>query len=199
MFKFLIVMPLAAAAALTPATAQAGQPVTQLLNPAPPGFYSCKPVGAGTICQGTQDASYGPTATDIPCVGFDVFDSGVEHVRATRYYDGNGNLTRRVLHTTFSQAEWSNPITGKAVGYTQNNVQTDVPEVPGDLTTSREIITGEVIIRAGNGSPVLIATGRQVFTFDQAELISSAGRNAFIAAFFEGDTHAFDQVCAALS
>jgi hypothetical protein len=45
---------------------------------------------------------------------------------------------------------------------------------------------------------VLISTGRQVFNFDMSELISSAGRNGFIAAFFHGDATAFDQVCAAL-
>jgi hypothetical protein len=38
-----------------------------------------------------------------------------------------------------------------------------------------------------------------VFNFDESELISSSGKNAFIAAFFEGDTHAFDQACDALA
>jgi hypothetical protein len=38
-----------------------------------------------------------------------------------------------------------------------------------------------------------------VFNFDESELISSAGRNAFVAAFFEGDATAFNEVCAALS
>jgi hypothetical protein len=38
-----------------------------------------------------------------------------------------------------------------------------------------------------------------VFNFDESELIFSAGRNAFVAAFFEGDATAFDDVCAALA
>ena len=43
------------------------------------------------------------------------------------------------------------------------------------------------------------AVGRQVFNFDQSQLISSHGPNAFVAAFDEGDSHAFDQICAALA
>ena len=49
------------------------------------------------------------------------------------------------------------------------------------------------------GRPVNFATGRQVFNFDISELVSSTPHNAFIAAFVEGDPHAFNQVCAALS
>ena len=32
----------------------AGQPVTQLLNPSPPGWQTCKAVGDSTICEGTN-------------------------------------------------------------------------------------------------------------------------------------------------
>jgi hypothetical protein len=46
---------------------------------------------------------------------------------------------------------------------------------------------------------VLQAVGRQVFNFDQSQLISSHGPNAFVAAFYEGDPHAFDKICAALA
>ena len=62
-------------------------------------------------------------------------------------------------------------------------------------------ITGENIYRdgSGTGKPILFSTGRQVFTFDQSELISSTPRNAFIQAFFVGDPTVFDGICAALS
>jgi opacity protein-like surface antigen len=117
------------ALALAPASL-AAQPVSQTLNPPPPSFESCKTVGGGTICSGTQTSSYGPVDTGIACGSgtsvFDIFDQGTDTENATRYYDGNGNLTRRVLHDKYSFGQWSNPITGATVNYTQNNVQTDV-------------------------------------------------------------------------
>jgi hypothetical protein len=70
--------------------------------------------------------------------------------------------------------------------------------VPGDFTSGIDIITGENIYRTPTGQFVLLAVGRQVFTFDQSELLSSHGPNAFVAAFYENDPHAFDQICAAL-
>ena len=190
------------ALALAPASF-AAQPVIQTLNPPPPSFETCKAIGGGTICSGTQTVSYGPVDTGIACGSgtnaFDIFDQGAYNESATRHYDGNANLTRRVIHDKYSFGQWSNPITGATVNYTQNNVQTDVLAIPGDLTSSTETITGENIYRTGTGAPVFIATGRQVFNFDMSELLSSSGRNGFIAAFFQGDATAFDQVCAALA
>jgi hypothetical protein len=202
--KGLLLVPLLGAMALLPGAGFAGQPVTQTLNPPPAPFLTCMAVGSGTICQGTRTISFGPDDTGIVCGSganaFDIFDAATFTQRVTRYYNTEGNLTRRLDHegpTTFG--EWSNPLSGATVSYTSNNVITDVLAVPGDRTSSTETITGEVIIRAGTGAPVFIATGRQVFNFDESELISSAGRNAFIAAFFEGDTTAFDAACAALA
>jgi hypothetical protein len=201
----LLIAALAALGLLTfvSAGALAGQPATQTLNPPPPSFLVCKAVGSGTICEGTRTISYGPDDTGLVCgsgaTAFDIFDSGTFNQHAIRYYDNNGNLTRRRIHDNYTFGQWSNPLTGKAVSYTQNNIYTDVLAVPGDFTSSTQTTTGENIYRAGRGAPVFIATGRQVFNFDGSVLISSAGRNGFIAAFFEGDSTAFDAVCAALA
>ncbi len=175
----------------------------QDLNPPPPPFLTCKAVGNGTICQGSRIVSYGPDDTGIVCGSganaFDVFDSGTFDQRAIRYYDQDGNLTRRVIYENYSSGQFSNPLTGAVVPYTQHNKLSDVLAVPSDFTTSTQTITGENIFQAGTGAPVLVNAGRQVFNFDESVLISSAGRNAFIAAFFEGDTAAFDDLCAALA
>jgi hypothetical protein len=184
----------------------AGQPVTQSLTPPPPPFFSCMATGSGTICRADTPFSYGPVDTGITCGSgagaFDIFDTGVGVDERTRIYDQNGDLTERVVHTKYSFGQWSNPLTGAVVSYTQNNVETDVLAIPGDFTSATVTITGEDIYKAGNkagnGAPVFIAAGRQVFNFDMSELYSSAGRNGFIAAFFQGDTHAFDAVCAVL-
>ena len=179
------------------------QSVSETLNPPPPDFEVCKAVGAGTICEGTRTEVLAPEITDVSCgsgaTAFNIIDSSILNQRAKRYYDVNGNLTRQSIHDRFTSGQWSNALTGKTVSYTQNNITVVVLAVPGDFTSSTLTTTGEVIIRAGTGAPVLIATGRQVFNAGTGELISSAGRNAFVAAFFEGDTTAFDDVCAALS
>jgi hypothetical protein len=59
--------------------------------------------------------------------------------------------------------------------------------VPGDVTSKTETITGENIYPTATGAPVLIPTGRHVYNSDMSELFFTAGRNGFIAAFFQGD------------
>jgi len=182
----------------------AGEPVDpSTLNPPPPDFETCKAVGAGVICEGTRTLIFPPSDVGIACgrgtSAFDIFDSSTDNQQARRWYDLNGNLTRRSIDDHYTKGVWSNPLTGDKVFYTQIIVTVDVLAVPGDLTSSTETSTGEGIIRDKTGAPVLFATGRQVFDGGTGELISSAGRNAFIAAFFEGDTTAFDDVCAALA
>jgi hypothetical protein len=198
----LVLILTAAGLALTPSTAFAGPTVTEALTPPPPDFLTCEAVGAGTICRGSISESYEPVATGIVCgsgaSAFEIFDSGTVELRATRFYDRDGNLTRRIIHFKEVGGEWSNPVAGTTVSYTQTNVTTDVLAVPGDFASATSTTRGEVIIRADSGAPVLIAVGRQVFDFE-GDLISSAGRNDLATAFFEGDTTALDRVCAALA
>jgi hypothetical protein len=174
----------------------------QTLNPPPPPEYSCRAGANVTICQADVTFSYGPVDIGIVCgsgkSAFDIFDSATLEQHKIRYYDQNGNLTRRVIHENYTFGQWSNPQTGKVVPYTQHDTITDVLAVPGDLTTSTETLTGENIYRAGSGAPVLFNTGRQVFNSDESVLISSAGRS-FRAASIEGDTTVFNDVCAALA
>ena len=126
-----------------------------------------------------------------------MYDAGTYRVTRARYYDTNGNLVRREQHYVEPFGQWSNPATGKTVDYAQSNMEIDVLAAPGDLHTSTLSVTGQIIIRDGGGAPVLFATGRQVF-YDESNLLSTHGRNDLMAAF-EGDPHALDAVCAALS
>ena len=185
--------------------AVASPPSPQVLTPPPPDFESCMTTGAGTFCQGTRTLTEDPVDTGLVCgsgpTAFDIWDQGTVLQRATRRYDLNGNLTQRVIHEQWHDSFWSNPVTGRTVPYTQNNIITDTLAIPGDFTSSTQTARGESILRAGSGTgaPVLFGTGRQVYNWDGTELFSASGRNSFVAAFFEGDTHAFDQVCAALA
>jgi hypothetical protein len=180
----------------------AGQPPPSTLNPPPQQGSTCNPVGGGTICRFSHVEAEGPLDTGIVCGSgadaFDIFDQFVNNESRTWWYDENGNRTRRTDHDVYSFGQWSNPTTGATVPYTQHNVETDVYAVPGDLTSRIITITGENIYRTGTGKFVLQAVGRRVYNFDWSELLSSHGPNAFVAAFYEGDPHAFDQICAAL-
>jgi hypothetical protein len=78
-------------------------------------------------------------------------------------------------------------------------VENDDFPVPGDEITATMTFKGENIYRLPTGQFVLQAVGRQVFRYDDfSQLFWSRGPNAFVAAFNEGDPHAFDQICAAL-
>lgn len=204
MSRFIPPVLVVAAALTVPSAAFAGQPSTQALTPPPPAFESCQATGTGTLCQGTRTLVEDPVQTDLVCgsgpTAFPIWDQGTVLQRAARHYDLDGNLTDRLIHDRWIDAHWSNPATGRIVTYTQNSITKDRLAVPGDITSSTVTATGETILRAGTGTgaPVLIAAGRQVYNWDGSDLLSSSGRNAFVAAFFQGDSHAFDQVCAAL-
>jgi hypothetical protein len=184
------------------AAASATPPTSPALTPPPPSFETCQATGSGTICSGTRTATYGPVDAGIVCGSganaFTVFDEGVFLQSARRYYDENGNWLRRELHDTYNDAQWSNPLTGKTAPYTQRNNEMFVLATPGDEATGTSSVTGELVMKSGTGAPVLFQTGRQVHS-PTGDLLSSAGR-ADITAFFEqGDQHALDLLCAALS
>jgi hypothetical protein len=192
-----------ALAAIATATASAAPPGPQTLNQARSQGFTCNAVGGGTICSFLFVNPYGPVDTGFVCQSstgaFDIFDQGTETDAGKLFFDQNGNLTRVRTDVTIDGGEWSNQLTGQVVPYTQRNTETFDLAVPGDVTSATLTITGENIYQAGTGGrPVFLAVGRQVFNWDQSELISSSGPNAFIAFLFEGDTDAFDQVCAAL-
>ena len=118
------------------AAAQAGQPVTQTLNPPPPPYETCKAVGDGTICQGTTTFAYGPidTADEGPPLvcgsgsgTFDIFDSAAGNSLARRVYDANGNLVRRVRYDQVTDGQNINPLTGAVVPYTSRLTNIDCP------------------------------------------------------------------------
>jgi hypothetical protein len=180
----------------------AGQRPPSNLNQARAQGFTCHAVGGGTICQFLLPDEYGPEDSGIVCGSgagaFDIFDQGIATDSGTVWFDRNGDLTKVEITINYSFGQWSNPLTGDTVDYTQHNTETTDLAVPGDFTSGTVTNTGENIYRTGTGAPVLLSVGRQVFNFDGSELLSSHGPNAFIAAFYESDPHAFDQLCTAL-
>jgi hypothetical protein len=188
-----------AALALVP-SAFAGQPVTQTLTPPPPSFYSCMAVGSGTICHGTISESSGPEETGLVCgSGADAFNawqtsSLVE--RAARYYDRDGNLTKRVLRDDLA-GEFINPVTGATVPWTQYEIHTSVLAVPGDLGSRTVTIVGEFVITVPHLGAVALEAGRVIEAVDGTDLFS-AGPQDFTDYYSNGDTSAVAKLCGAL-
>ena len=187
----------------------AGQPVTQTLNPPAPSYYTCMAVGQGTICEGTpRIESYGPIDTALEgnaivcgtgASAFDVFDTASEVVGARRIYDADGNLVRRVLTDDYTVGEFSNPLTGATIPYSQTDIRTDLFAVPGDLGSATETTTWNIHVHArGGGAPVLMNTGRTVQSPD-GTLESQSGRLEFFDIFGGGQTSLLAPLCAALS
>jgi hypothetical protein len=182
----------------------AAPPAPHELNPPPPDFLTCKPLGAGTICTGSsEEVKVAEPQPELVCgsgaEAFLIHDNAVLHQRATRWYDAEGNLTKRVLHERWKPAFWSNPLTGKTVPYTQTNKITTVLAVPGDFDSATETIVGENIYTDPvTHEKVLRSTGRVVFGAD-GTLDFRAGQQPFLDAFVDGDMSVFDAVCAALA
>ena len=130
---------------------------------------------------------------------FNIYDQGVIHQRATRWYNANGDLTRRVVHERWTSAFWSNPLTGKTVPYTQTGKVTDVLAVPGDFGSATETTVGQnVYTDPVTHKKVLRSTGRTVFGAD-GTLEFQAGNQWAVDAFIDGDMSVLDAVCAALA
>ena len=183
-----------------PSAGFAGQPVTQTLTPPAPAWQTCKAAGGGTICEGTISFSYGPVCSGITCGGsstFDVLDSATESELARRFYDQNGNLTRRIRYDSFMSARLSNPLTGATLDYTQTQKWADVLAVPGDFGSATVTLTGEFVLHSVDGTLVLVGAGRTVFAPD-GTIESQAGPSGFLD-LIAGDPSALGSLCAALT
>ena len=185
--------------------AVAAQPAPQDLNPPPPDFYTCKPLGAGTICTGSstrsRSRSRSPSwsAAPAPTRSSSTTQGVIDCSASTRWYDADGDLTRRVVHERWTPAYWSNPLTGKTVPYTQTGKITTVLAVPGDFDSATETTVGmNIYTDPATHQKVLPSAGRVVFGAD-GTLEFRAGQQPFIDAFVDGDMSVFDAVCAALA
>jgi hypothetical protein len=168
--------------ALAPAVI-AASPTIPTLNPEPPDVYTCEPVGAGAICRAHTVEPYHNEPTGIVCgtgAGtFEILDSGTRDVRATRWYDANGDLTRRERTLDFVGAHLSNPLTGTTLSYHQHNTDWDVLAVPGDLSTATFHGHGVLSVTAPGSGAVLLSAGVAVIAPD-GTLLHRGDQETFI-------------------
>jgi hypothetical protein len=185
------------------ASAQARQQCPSTLNPPALSFETCQTVGGGTIASGSRVVSDPLADAGITCGtgadAFDIFNQDTFDQHAKRWYDQNGNLTRRHIYDHYTFGQWSNPLTGAVVPYTQTTIEDDLYAIPGEMNSGTATFTGENMYRTGTGAPVLFGNGRQVTSNVDGSLIESSGRNDFVLAFNENDPAAFDPICAALA
>jgi hypothetical protein len=193
---------LAGIALLPPAAAFANPPALPPLTPPPPAFLTCRTTGNGAICEGARTLVEEPSDTGIVCGSgadaFHIFDSGGSlHQHVIRYYDQNGNLTRRVIQVLWDSGQWSNPLTDRFVLTTQHNTITDVLAVPGDFSTATETNTGENIFRPPHSAPIFFSTGMFI-TAPDGTIEFRAGQQNFLDVFIDGHTEVLEPLCAAL-
>jgi hypothetical protein len=197
--------PIVGALLLAPAaSAGAGQPCPSNLNPPPLSFETCQTVGGGTIASGSRVVSDPLGDAGITCgsgaTAFDIWNQDTFDQHATRWYDQNGNLTRRHIYDHYTFGQWSNPLAGTVVPYTQTTIENDEYTTPGDMNSGTATFTGSNMFHdPGTGAPVLWGNGRQLTSNVDGSLIEGSGRNDFTLYFYENDPAAFDLICAALA
>ena len=172
------------------------------LNPPPPPEFNpvCKRVGAGTIC--TVQFSDPPFAGGSGAVcgtgadAYEVYQFQNRSVTGERYYDQNGNLTRRHFHEV-DTGTFSNPLTHTAVSFSQRGNTLHDLAIPGDITSGTIILTGSIRLYRPHSGTVILETGRNVNS-GTGDFIRESGQHPFTDYFVFGDTAAIQPVCDAL-
>jgi hypothetical protein len=192
------------------AAAAGGSVDPSTLTPPAPDPYTCRAIPAGQIrCDFNLVVSSDPFPTGLICGegadSFEVWDGGSSiRTIASRTYDAEGRLVRRIVHETFLGATFTNPLTGDFVRYTQSNTIHRTYAVPGDISSITETTTGNaaIFLDPGQGAIVLNA-GRTIWTFDPVlddlVFVSGAGPQAFVSVFVDGDLSVLDPICDALT
>jgi len=180
-----------------------GQPVDpSTLNPPPPPEFNavCEKTGNQTIC--TVQFSDPPFAggSGVICgtgpSTYEVFQFQNRSVIGHRYYDQNGNLTRRHFHEV-DTGTFSNPINNKAVSFSGRGTTMHDLSTSGDISSGTQTSTGSFRVYQPNGGTVIFEAGRTVSS-GTGEIIRESGPHPFISYFILGDTTAVQPLCDAL-
>jgi hypothetical protein len=182
----------------------AGQRVDpSTLNPPPPPRFNpvCEKDGSQTIC--TVEFSDPPFAggSGVICgtgaTAYEVFQFQARSVIGKRYYDQNGNLTRRHFREILS-GTFSNPLTHSAVSFDGRDTVLHDLAIPGDSSTGTAMVTGSFRVYLAQGGTVLFEAGRTIESADGSALLTESGPHPFADYFVFGDTSAVQPLCDAL-
>lgn len=181
----------------------AGQPVDpSTLNPPPPPEFNpvCEKAGNQTIC--TVQFSDPPFAggSGIFCgngiSNYEVFVFQTRSVIGHRYYDQNGNLTRRLFHEV-DGGTLSNPLTHTALSFSSRLTTRHELSVSGDVLSGTEFLTGNTRVYQKNGGTIVFEAGRTI-TAGDGTFIQESGQHPLQDYFIFGNTAGIQPLCDAL-
>ena len=187
----------------TPRTLFAQHPVdpATLNPPIPPEFNPvCKSIGAGTICT-VQFTQLFPGGSGVICATaggtYEVLQTQTRSVEGHRYYDQNGDLTRRLFHEV-DTGTYINPIAHVSVSFSARLTTLHDLSIPGDINSGTQAVTGPWRVFLPRGGVVVIEVGRLLLSGDGNSVLSESGPHPFLAYFALGDTAALQPLCDAL-
>jgi hypothetical protein len=200
--RLVLVSSMALATLIPAASARAGQPVTQTLNPPPPSFEPCKAVGSGTICSGTRTVVVNDDTGSVCGDGANAFDivliATVDQL-ASRTYDRSGNMTERFIQDTYRSGRFANSATGASVPFTAHDTVTDVLSIPADFDSATETMAGEIAVTLPHTGTVYLTAGRIVTAVADGTVDFQEGPGAIIEWFVNGGSpEAPAELCSAL-
>lgn len=179
---------------------QSVDPAT-LNPPIPPAFNPvCERVGFGILCTVQFSDPFAGGSGVICGTGagtYEVFQFQNRSVQGKRYYDQNGNLTRRLFHE-IDTGTFSNPLTHTAVSFSGRGTTLHDLSIPGDVASGTQIFTGQFRVFVPHGGVVIFEAGRTVYTGDGSTFLSDSGPHPFLDYFEFGDTAAIQPLCEAL-
>jgi hypothetical protein len=172
------------------------------LNPPPSPQLNpvCEKVGDGTIC--TVQFSDPPFAggSGIFCGSgansYEVYLFQSRSVIGKRFYDQNGNLTRRHFHEV-DTGTLSNPVSHKALSFSARATTLHDLSTPGDVTSGTQVITGVGRYYLPQGGVVILEAGRTINS-GTGDFIRESGPHPLQDYFVFGDTAAVQPLCDAL-
>lgn len=185
-------LPMSAGTAVDPST----------LNPPPPPQFNpvCQKDGVQTIC--TVQFSDPPFAggSGVICGSgantYEVLQFQNRSVIGKRYYDANGNLTRKIFREDFT-GTFSNPLNHVALAFDGRDTNHVNLTTPGDGTTGTITVTGSFHVYQPHGGEVIFEAGRSIET-PNGDLLRESGPHPFADYFVFGDTAALQPLCDAL-
>ena len=166
------------------------------LVPPPPSFYTCHLTDDGTVCNGiVTNEYYGLVDSSCP-QGFNILENGYINENATRYYNSNGYLVRRVLYLIYPVGDPRNILfnsqTGKSVPHSTDIMETDDFSTPGDFNSIAARLAGSLYtITLPGGSPLVHNVGLLTFA-PESDILDVRGPKMLIL----GDA---EELCAALN
>ncbi len=171
------------------------------LNPPPPDFFNatCEQTGGHILCNlAFSDPDIVDEPSGIVCGSTELLFSQQRSVVGKRFYDGDGNLTRRHFRELFD-GTFTNPDTGKVATWTQHDTIVDDLTVPGDLSTGITHLSGLFTRVTGpNGGTVLNDAGMFLIDAGSGESLHQSANHPFDDYFAKGDTAALARLCNAL-